>query len=121
MNWKVLVSILAVFILLAGIVVFAKSRNSQENKVLPTTKPFPTIESQSTGWKTFKDESQNVTFDYPQDLSTKYIHPQEWPPKITVSTNSFSCNEGGLGINGRPGMTIRKMMDGRDYCIDSVS
>lgn len=121
MNWKVIVFILAVFLLLAGIVVFTNSRNFQENQAVPTTQPSPNVENQNTGWKTFRDDVQNITFDYPQDLSTKYIRPQEWPPKITVSSDGFSCNEGGLGINGRPGMTIRKSIDEREYCIESVS
>jgi hypothetical protein len=78
-------------------------------------------------WKTFTSEDKSVTFQYPEELpaspsgSTKYIRPQKWPPIIIVAAGSFSCNEGGLGINGRPGMTIRKTIDGIEYCIENVS
>lgn len=78
-------------------------------------------------WKTFTSKDKSVTFQYPGDLpaspagSTKYIRPQKWPPIIIVAAGNFSCNEGGLGINGRPGMTIRKTIDGIEYCIENVT
>lgn len=77
--------------------------------------------NKATGWKTFISPDKGVSFKYPQDLSTKYIHPQEWPPQIIATSDSFSCDEGGLGINGRPDMTIRKTIDDRVYCIRNVS
>jgi len=54
-------------------------------------------------------------------IETTYIRPQVWPPQITITSGSFHCDEGGLGINGRPGMTIQKKINDIVYCIDSVS
>lgn len=119
MNWKVIVPILAVILLLAGVVVFTQNKDTQNNQVTPTTQPTPTVESQNPNWKTFTDEVQNVSFQYPEDLQTKYIRAQEWPPKITVTTDSFSCNEGGQ-IEGKP-LVIRKTMSGTEYCIENVT
>ncbi len=69
-------------------------------------------------WQKFK----GATFEYPEQLQTKYIRPQEWPPKLQVLDDAkFSCEQGGLGINGRPGMTIQKKINNIVYCIDSVS
>ncbi len=69
-------------------------------------------------WQKFK----GATFQYPEKLDTQYIFAQEWPPKLQVIDNSvFSCEQGGLGINGRPGMTIQKKMNNIVYCIESVS
>lgn len=123
MKWKVIVTILLILILLGvvGIFVFTKNRSVQNKQPVPTTQPSPTIESQNPGWKTFTDIVQNVSFQYPENLQTKYIRPQEWPPKITVTSDSFSCEEHGLGINGLPGMTIQKKMDNTAYCIENVT
>ncbi len=69
-------------------------------------------------WQKFK----GATFQYPKNLSTNYIRPQEWPPKLQIIDGAvFSCEQGGLGINGRPGMTIQKKINNIVYCIDSVS
>ncbi len=63
-----------------------------------------------------------ATFRYPENLSTNYIRPQEWPPKLQIIDGAiFSCEQGGLGINGRPGMTIQKKINDIVYCIENVS
>ena len=64
----------------------------------------------------------SLIFRYPENLSTNYISPQEWPPKLLIIDDTeFSCEEGGLGINGRSGMTIQKKINNIVYCIESVS
>jgi len=69
-------------------------------------------------WQKFK----GATFQYPEQLQTKYIFTQEWPPKLQVIDNAvFSCQQGGLGINGRPGMTIQKKINNIVYCIENAS
>ena len=75
---------------------------------------------ETSNWKTATTSYEGVTFKYP-DLSTTYIRPQQWPPQITVTSDVFSCKEGGLGINGLPGMTIQKTMGKITYCMVSES
>jgi len=84
-------------------------------------------DGETANWKTLNNDN-GVSFKYPEKLpvlstgaSTKYIRAREWPPKLLVAPGAFSCQEGGLGIGGRPGMTIQKTMDGMVYCIESVS
>lgn len=97
---------------------------------LITETPMPSPTSGGTaGWKTFTSADNDATFQYPENLpaspaggSTSYIRPQEWPPKLLITDDAgFSCEEGGLGINGRPGMTIQKQINNIVYCIDGVS
>ncbi len=65
-------------------------------------------EANNTSWKTL--------------ANTNYIRPQEWPPKLQIIDSAvFSCEQGGLGINGRPGMTIQKRINNIVYCIENVS
>jgi len=69
-------------------------------------------------WQKFK----GATFQYPEKLGTQYIFAQEWPPKLQIINGAvFSCEQGGLGINGRPNMTIQKKINDIVYCIDNVS
>ncbi len=73
-------------------------------------------------WKTTTDNKTGISFQYPENLSTNYIRPQEWPPKLQIIDNVvFSCEQGGLGINGRPGMAIQKKINNIVYCIENVS
>lgn len=82
--------------------------------------PCP-FEVNNNSWKTFTT-NKGVTFQYPENLSTNYIRPQEWPPKLLIIDDAvFSCEQGGLGINGRPGMTIQKRINNIIYCIENVS
>jgi len=79
-------------------------------------------QNEAANWKTFTSIEQGVTFRYPENLLTTYIHLQEWPPKVLITDSAeFSCEQGGLGIDGRPGMTIQKEINDTVYCIESVS
>lgn len=79
-------------------------------------------EGANASWKTSVSADTGATFKYPENLSTNYIRPQEWPPKLLIIDNAgFSCEEGGLGINGRPGMTIQKSINNTVYCIENVT
>jgi hypothetical protein len=85
----------------------------------------PTIQNvvkpdETASWKISTTSYEGVTFKYP-DLTTTYIRPQQWPPQLTLTSDVFSCKEGGLGINGLPGMTIQKTIGDITYCIESVS
>ncbi|MBU2037396.1 hypothetical protein KJ866_04350 [Patescibacteria group bacterium] len=85
-------------------------------------------DEETADWRTFNGDN-GASFKYPENLpilstgaSTNYIRTQEWPPNLLIADNGgFSCQEGGLGIGGRPGMTIQKTMDSIVYCIENVS
>ncbi|MBU1137119.1 hypothetical protein KKD72_02005 [Patescibacteria group bacterium] len=113
MNKKVLLILLIIFVIGAGAAAYfwyQPNLISQEQT------------GETANWKTFIPTDKGATFQYPENLSTNYIHPQEWPPKLLIIDNTgFSCEQGGLGINGRPGMTIQKKINNIVYCIDSVS
>jgi len=60
------------------------------------------------GWKTFTDTQNGISFEYPDSLGTKYIHPVNWPPAVEVTSGIFSCAVSVRSINGN------------DYCITST-
>jgi murein DD-endopeptidase MepM/ murein hydrolase activator NlpD len=57
-----------------------------------------------SGWKTFTDTQQGLTFKYPETLSTVYITPQTWPPTVKLSS-------------GKPTCTEPQVVNGQSYCV----
>ncbi len=117
--------ILAVIIILAvagvGLVVWEQGWISKVSVVTETPTSTPAL-GETANWETFASADNGATFRYPENLSTNYILSQEWPPELLVTDDAgFSCEEGGLGINGRPGMTMQKQINNIIYCIDSIS
>src|SRR3546814_741577 len=41
------------------------------------------------GWKSSTDTTQGVSFSYPSDLGTTYIHAVDWPPRFAVDAGPF--------------------------------
>lgn len=68
------------------------------------------------GWKTFSDEERGISFQYPDQLTAKYIKAFDWPPQIQVFDSPFSCVEVGAETE-QAGKTEKRMVDNRDYCV----
>lgn len=61
-------------------------------------------------WKIGKDTTSNLSFRYPDPLpQSPYIVGHEWPPKITVTPEVFSCSK-----------KVR-VISGNIYCIESTN
>ena len=63
----------------------------------------------------FPDATQWVSFQYSDNLTTKYIRAQTWPPKVTSSDNAFSCNPT-PDQKGLPEVVALITINGRSYC-----
>ena len=113
MNKKIIISVVVIALVLLG--TFMSTQNKTA-KFIPTptptpiltTTPTPSPEIQHPDWQTFTDPT--ITFKYPGTLQTKYIHTQNWPPKITVSSDKFSCKVGG-----------QKTIGDTTFCIEDAS
>jgi hypothetical protein len=117
----VLILIIVLAVVVVGLVVWQQGWLPKSPAATETPTPTPTS-GETVGWQTFTSADNGASFQYPENLSTIYIHPQEWPPRLLITDNAgFSCQEGGLGINGLPGMTIQKQINNIVYCIESVS
>jgi len=68
-------------------------------------------------WKTFTDTAQGISFRYPENLGTKYINTNQWPPVITVRGMAFSCNTSQASIPENS--TSLKTINGRSYCVNA--
>jgi hypothetical protein len=79
----------------------------------------PAAESVPDDWETFVDASRRVTFRYPPDLGTAYIHAVDWPPQPAVEAGPFTCTEAGAET-ARAGRTEPWTVDGRTFCVTRV-
>lgn len=84
-----------------------------------TTESFGVNSGSSTEeyvFETLVDKTQGITFQYPKQLLTKYIHPVEWPPKMTVISGTFNCVESGTAIT-QTGKTEKRIIASTTYCV----
>ena len=80
----------------------------------------PEITDNNPGWKTFNNDKQAVTFQYPDQLAADYIHSVDWPPQIAVNNGPFSCVEGGSEI-AQVGKTQKIAIGDHEYCLAKES
>jgi hypothetical protein len=73
-----------------------------------------------TNWKTFFSTTTNITFRYPEQLGTTYIHPVDWPPQVQVVNQAFSCVEAGTEIMPA-GKTEKHIVENQTYCVTKES
>lgn len=67
-----------------------------------------------------QNSQQSVTFKYPEKLVDNYMSASDWPPKIQIVNEKYTCIEAGLET-GRAGRTSRVTVSGREYCVTKIS
>lgn len=72
------------------------------------------------GWKTITDSKTGISYQYPENLTTKYISIVDWPPMIQELDQPFTCTEGGSEI-ARAGQTTQQTINGTTYCVTKES
>jgi len=82
--------------------------------------PCPEKTNADFSWARKTDSQTGLTFQYPLDLLTVYLHPVDWPPQLRLTIQPFSCAEGGEEI-ARAGKTERRQVDNRAYCVTQAS
>lgn len=70
--------------------------------------------------KVFSDNKLGISFQYPENPVVKYMDAIDWPPKVQILDQAFSCTEGGSETS-RAGGTVKKVINGREYCLTKVS
>jgi hypothetical protein len=62
----------------------------------------------------------STTFQYPDQLLTTYINTVDWPPKLQIVNQPFTCNPAGLET-AQAGVTEQRLVAGRIYCVTRES
>lgn len=102
-------------ILLSGLIIWLSY-----NKELFGNQKNNQIYSDSKDWKIITDSDGNIIFKYPENLGTKYINTVDWPPKVSLTNDPFSCAEVNSSEN-KVGENRLITINGREYCADKVS
>lgn len=71
-------------------------------------------------WQSYEDVASGAAFRYPPALTTRFISALDWPPKLQLLNEPFSCTEAGSEI-ARAGRTEKRMVDTRTYCVTKIS
>lgn len=66
--------------------------------------------------KTFSDTAKGFSFQYPEKLSTSYMHALDWPPAMQIYTGPFLCEAAG-SENVSGGKTEERIIGGRTFCV----
>lgn len=71
-------------------------------------------------WVLSSPVARGLQFMYPQELPTRHISAQEWPPLVELVANPYACEEGPITAADGPLKTAQKRMVGdREYCVIS--
>ncbi len=65
----------------------------------PNCEFAPCPERDPDDWMSYTDMARAIRFQYPAKLDATYIFATDWPPKVDVSSQSYSCDEPIL-VNG---------------------
>jgi hypothetical protein len=120
-NKTVLLVIFALF-LIGGVSYIVWSQFSSGPEAIVCTQEAEQCpdENADVVWKTFADDTQGISFRYPENPVDKYMEAIDWPPKVQILNEAFTCTEAG-SETARAGQTLKRMVDNRTYCITKVT
>lgn len=124
-NTQIAFSFLIVILLVGGSFYYL-SRSKKAGNIAPITISEPAATNtapavpDTSGWKTFSDSANKISFKYPAGIDTQFISVVDWPPKVQITDGPFTCTEAGTET-GQAGQTSRQTIDGRDYCVTRES
>jgi tryptophan-rich sensory protein len=73
-----------------------------------------------SNWLTAIDATSSVSFRYPKDFGTTFLHAFDWPPQIQILNQPYECTEGGSEIM-QAGQTQKDTIGGKEYCVTKES
>lgn len=97
---------------------------STADQTTSTTSTSTMMQINPSAWQSVSSSTTGVTFSYPTaaQLNLNYIQTVNWPPSITVSNNSFTCDQAGTGsVVGSNGKTSIDIIGNNEYCVNIQS
>ena len=74
-------------------------------------------EAKDNLWETATNED-GITFQYPKELSARYISLVEWPPLIKIAAGEYSCKTTPQTASNMSPLISQRLVDNRVYCVD---
>jgi len=119
-NKGVLLAVALLGLILGFVFLFAKNPQPQElpDEPGPAATETPT-DLETLTWVTYTDPSGSYSFKYPEQLETKYISTEDWPPVVQLTEGAFTCTEAGVSTS-RAGVTNKVTIGGKEFCVTQV-
>ena len=116
MNKQILATVAISLILIAGFTIY---KTHHTNPINEGENCDPQTCAASTT-KEFYDTNLKAGFKYLDNLYidekiSEYVHLQEWPPTLSISTDTYKCDVSGNQVM-QGGLTYTKNVDGMDLC-----
>ncbi len=70
-----------------------------------------------SGWQS--TTQTGITFQYPAEFGTTYLHALDWPPQVQVLAGPYNCVSAGSSVE-RAGMTAERTVGLHKYCVTEV-
>lgn len=67
-----------------------------------------------------RTNEQGTLFDNRSGTTYTYIRTVDWPPKLEIKNNPFTCISAGKETD-TAGQTVKKIINGNNYCVTKVS
>lgn len=109
--------VVIILILIAGLYKLNFNKNDQDNI---NKSNVEVVNTNDPTWQTFVDTNQKITWQYPATLSASYISLVEWPPRVDLSKEVFSCPETG-DIKNPNNAIAQKVVNNHTYCVETSS
>lgn len=74
----------------------------------------------AASWLNFTDSEQKIVFSYPKDLGKEYIHAEEWPPVVVVTSEDFTCVTT-PETSSQASRVSERLINDQQYCISAMS
>ena len=75
------------------------------------------IEDSNNLWAIITNDD-GITYQYPKELSAKYISVVEWPPVVKIEIGTYSCKTTPQEVSSMSDITSQRMVDDRTYCVN---
>lgn len=62
--------------------------------------------------------NQDITFQYPEELSAQYVSFVDWPPIIKTEAGTYSCKTTPQEVSSMSDITSQRIVDNRTYCVN---
>lgn len=62
--------------------------------------------------------NQDITFQYPEELSAQYVSFVDWPPIIKTEAGTYSCKTTPQEASSMSDITSQKIVNNRIYCVN---
>lgn len=78
---------------------------------------FECPESNNYLWQSITDEESGISFRFPpKDDFSEFVDPFDWPPRININNEAYTCSNAGKEIESA-GRSEERIIEGKIFCV----